>query len=188
VVLDWPRYFLTTGSADRDRLRGRPVFEMWREHGYNVEIGASIDIRLPAVILMPPPNEIGACVVERLRQRTDCVVVIDICFPLMRPDAMLGDAEAMAFWTRHEHQDAALRGVRAADAVTVPWPEWDGYPGWIDDLAEHNPNVIVLPDLGDPDPDGVHLDLNRFAWNLLAIWTGAAETKQARLAMQPHRP
>jgi hypothetical protein len=179
------RYLIGPDQPAWIRARGGPVFDMWTELGLDVTVALSKAVTIPLLARVFMSVTAAPDVVAALRQwraNPTVLAVVDVCFPLMRPDAMQGvsvatSQAAMAYWTQRENQQAALAAVRAADAVTVPWAEWDGYPGWIDDLAEHNPNVHVLPDLtGDP------ADVGRFARELLQIWDSTRLLKDARLA------
>jgi hypothetical protein len=183
------RYHIHATDLDW-RARGGPVFDEWRRL-VPASMGAKFDrrskatwrIEFPALLFVsaamcvPPTGMVG--LVERTAARPDGVVVVDIHFPLMRPDACHGQPGTVRFLTHPGYQAAMLRAVEAADAVTVPFAEWDGYPGWIDDIAEHNPNVTVLPDL-----DGTNESIDAFATNLLRIWDAAAVTKRARLTLR----
>jgi hypothetical protein len=171
------RYFLHDPThTEFITRRGGPVFEMWDQLGQPVVTGAAGAIRRPAFVLTGIyPFSQTAEDIEWLAAQPDIVCVVDIHFPLLRPWAIVGTDDARAWWMDRDRQDLALRIVRAADAVTTPRPWWDGHDTWIDDLAEYNANVHVLPDL-----DGTEADTGRFARQLLRVWMTTVRTKKAR--------
>jgi hypothetical protein len=185
------RYLFTPSSPRWFEARGGPVFEMWQSLGYDVHIvrGAEASpVRHPAWTFFPvvPRPEVVA-MLDRWKRYEGTVAVVDVCFPMGRPDCYVGldgpDRAAIAAWTDPLVRRAGFAVVGAADAVTVPHAHWDGYPGWIDDLAEHNPNVYVLPDLDAADPDAEA----RFAGRLLSVWRSTVRTKQQLRAARARR-
>lgn len=149
----WPRRMISNGDANTVRLRGGAAFEAWRERGMPASVSPWILMgdhdplhHFLYYVAVPADPHIAAYL-EQLAKCRHCVVVVDVFFPITRPDAVVGAAETVAYWL--QHRETGLRAIRVANVVTTPWPACDGCPDWIDMLSDVNPNVMILPDLVD---------------------------------------
>lgn len=172
------RVFTHYGHDEHARLRGRAAFEMWQALGQAVDIGDTLTLRPPAEVLLAVPHSADLLdLLEKVTDRLDVIIAVDVAFPLGHPEEIIGSEEAVAFWSDPQHEAHAFRAVELADVVTTPWPMWRGVPGWLDEIGAHNPNVVVLPDLTGGEDDTI-----RFANGLLAAWRVGWAAKQARKA------
>lgn len=174
--------FCHNGDANYQRLRGLAVFEMWQALGRKVSIGSDLSVGPPTrLFIAAPANPAIAAAIERMYWWPDTCVAVDIAFPLLWIASAMTDDEGMAFWSDPANREQALRAIRAADVVTTPHASWFAYPEWIDELAEYNPNVVVLPDLKGDHDAAVH----EFAEGLQRAWRSGVASKAARIASRP---
>lgn len=160
-MLKIPRYMVHNGYPRAAELRGLGAFHVWRRIGYRSTASAKIVLdkhRDPdahrLLFVTVPADQAIVEHLERVAACDLCAVVVDVFFPITRPGAIVagpdtteGSADAaVEFWLEPQHREAGLRAIAGADAVTTPWPSCAGVPGWIDDLSDLNPNVVLLAD------------------------------------------
>jgi hypothetical protein len=149
----FPRYVYAepANTFNAVELRGGPFFDALAREGFDVmriSAGGLLDveaIRRPwTFIYLPVPS---ADVVDAVRSwyRRPCSVIMDVHFPLINQETIIGDDEAILQSLEFREQMIANLGV--ACAVTVSQEQWAA------DLAAVNPRVWFLPDLHDDDPD-----------------------------------
>lgn len=174
--------FCHNGDDNYQRLRGLAAFEMWQALGRKVSIGSDLKVGPPTRLLIAAPaNPAIADAIEKMYWWPDTCVAVDIAFPLLWIASARTDDEGMEFWSDPANREQALRAIRAADVVTTPRSAWFAYPEWIDELAEYNPNVVVLPDLDGECDDSIRT----FAANLQCAWQSGLASKAARIAARP---
>lgn len=181
------RHLISPDSDAWWAARGGPVFEDWERCGYPVVTSRHVGsyLRYPGWFLICVPGTrkdldlMGRILANPERN----VIAVDVCFPLMRPDASLSleDPAGVAFWTDPGTRRIGVEAIRRADAVVTPTPAWDGYPTWVEDLADLNPNVYVIPDLRPGDA----VDMTRFGSDLVGMWELTAAVKEAPVGGSP---
>lgn len=80
-------------------------------------------------------------------QERTCSVIMDVHFPVMRQETVLGDDATILEVL--EHREQMITNLSLACAVTVSQEAWTA------DLAEVNPNVWFLPDIEPGDDDSL---------------------------------
>jgi hypothetical protein len=157
------------GHQRTAELRGLRSFKWMRtfaraarllgSHG-RVHIGAEIRDPCPdeLLFLLMPATPAIADYVEACKRLPGRSTVIDVHADVLRllsapPPEMLvshngrGDRDAWEWWGRPDRQDALTRSIKAADVVTTPWTQM------VEPLRDLNPNVVLLPDFDDANPD-----------------------------------
>lgn len=181
-----PTFYYLYVDARAD-LRGKAVFEAMREGGLDVRMGegAGTSITSGFVRVFAPIDGTAAfaTAVEALVADHRTSVVLDVSFPITRPDRITGDDDG--WWNDPEHRDNAFRALRIADGVTSSQPEWAA------DLAPVNSNTHCLPDLHldtlDLDEDAAE-QVTAFSIALAAAWNTGLRTKCERLGCHVEPP
>lgn len=139
-------------AFDAVSKRGGPYFDALAELGVEVlrvPAGASVMAkpRGPWTFAYLPVPVVDVTGWVRDWQRGPCSIIMDVHFPIMRQESVIGDDETIL--TVLESREVMLANLAVACAVTVSQAPWAA------DLAEVNDRVWFLPDIEPDDEDSL---------------------------------
>lgn len=162
-------------AYDAPHLRGGPIFEAMADMGLRVQVipqtatgeVAQVTIRRPWTIVFATVPAADFTSAATAMADDTCSVIMDCYWPIMNMEQAIGTDDQIIGVI--DHKDVLLANLALADVVTVP------HARWAEQLAEVNPNVHILPDYEDDQPE-------RFALRLQEIAQASIRVKQARQA------
>lgn len=167
--------FINNGDLRTALLRGLATFHLWGHGGATTWVGDYVPKNLvkPTSPLLAfvscPASKSMFHWVQLMARLSHCVVVVDVPFPLTRPDTIVAvhpeqSPDAMRFWTDPANLYWAKLAVRVADAVSTSRQQWDGNLDWWAELTALNPRAALIEDTQTP------ADVRRFGLQLTSLW------------------